>query len=406
MSEASRIGIFIESPRFVQHSLYLSKDTDVEIVTSSREVYKALSCEVDSLHFFNKEKLIDCILFKRNIRHLSLDCVILFSDSSPVSYWIQKQFNTIMVFDDCMLGRDVFYYKTLPMAFIKRCGIMNSVLQFLLGPKVEINGKLYKFLPCKTGSILHFFKDRMLFGYKNVFAELPGKRSTLITVGNSDIKNAYLEAGISADVVSIVGSLEYDIMSSNAQAVSNNDVQRNPPDVVFFTQPFNKYSWEKEFWIQEVKHFVDDCEKSGVSFVLALHPRDDVSFYKKYVDHGCILGNDISFEEKVLLIRSSKLVVVKSSTIINTILALRKPIAYINYASFFPHANMIDIFNKEMIMYKNNNVADILQYVSENSTDIINHQEEASFRAFPEIGNAKNNIQSIIQSSLDKKIGS
>ena len=65
---------------------------------------------------------------------------------------------------------------------------------------------------------------------------------------------------------------------------------------------------------------------------------------------------------------------------------------------------MIDIFNKEMIMYKNNNVADILQYVSENSTDIINHQEEASFRAFPEIGNAKNNIQSIIQSSLDKKI--
>jgi hypothetical protein len=116
------------------------------------------------------------------------------------------------------------------------------------------------------------------------------------------------------------------------------------------------------------------------------------------------LDNDASFEEKVLLIRSSKLVVVKSSTIINTILALRKPIAYINYASFFPHANMIDIFNKEMIMYKNNNVADILQYVSENSIDIINHQEDTSFRAFPEIGNAKSNIRNIIQRSLDTRI--
>ena len=65
---------------------------------------------------------------------------------------------------------------------------------------------------------------------------------------------------------------------------------------------------------------------------------------------------------------------------------------------------MIDIFNKEMIMYKNNNVADILQYVSDNSTDIINHQKKVSFRAFPEIGNAKNNIRNVIQSSLDEKI--
>lgn len=404
MDEVSRIGIFIESPRFIQHSLCLSKDTDIEIVTSSREVYEELYSEVDSLYFFNKEKIIDCMLFKRNIRHLSLDCIILFSDSSPVSYWIQKQFNTIMVFDDCTLGRDIFYYKTLYMTFIKRCGTMVNVLQFLFGPKVEINGKLYKSLPCKTGSILHFFKDRMLFGYKNVLAELPGKYSTLITVVNSDIKNAYLEAGISADVVSIAGSLEYDIMSSNAQAVVNNDVQSKAPDVVFFTQPFNKYSWEKEPWIQEVKHFVDDCEKNGVSFVLSLHPRDDASFYRKYVDDNYILDNDTSFEEKVLLIRSSKLVVVKSSTIINTVLALRKPIAYINYASFFPHSNMIDIFNKEMIMYKNNNVADILQYVSDNSTDIINHQKKVSFRAFPEIGNAKNNIRNVIQSSLDEKI--
>ncbi len=404
MSKVDRIGIFIESPRFLQHALYLSKDTDIEMVTTSRAVYEALSCEVDSLYFFNKEKLIDCILFKRKIRHLSLDCIILFSDSSPVSYWIQKQFNTIMVFDDCMYGRDIFYYKTLHMAFIKRCSIVVNVLQFLLGPKVEMNGKLYKSLPCKTGSILYFFKDRILFGYKNVFAELPGKYSTLITVGNSDIKNAYLEAGISADVVSIVGSLEYDIMSSKAQAVADNDVQSKAPEVIFFTQPFNKYSWEKEFWIQEVKSFVDDCEKNGVSFVLALHPRDDASFYRKYVNHNYILDNDASFEEKVLLIRSSKLVVVKSSTIINTILALRKPIAYINYASFFPHANMIDIFNKEMIMYKNNNVADILQYVSENSIDIINHQEDTSFRAFPEIGNAKSNIRNIIQRSLDTRI--
>ena len=55
-------------------------------------------------------------------------------------------------------------------------------------------------------------------------------------------------------------------------------------------------------------------------------------------------------------------------------------------------------------MYKNNNVADILQYVTENSTDVINQQEEASFRAFPEIGNAKNNIWNIIQSTLDARI--
>ena len=192
-------------------------------------------------------------------------------------------------------------------------------------------------------------------------------------------------------------------MSSKAQEVADNDVQSKTPEVVFFTQPFNKYSWEKDFWIQEIKSFVSDCEKNGISFVLALHPRDDASFYKKYVNHNYILDVDTPFEEKVLLIRSSKLVVVKSSTIINTILALRKPIAYINYASFFPHANMIDIFNKEMIMYKNNNVADILKYTSENFTDVINHQEDASFGAFPEIGNAKNNILNIIHSSLEER---
>lgn len=398
-----RVGIFVESPRFLQHALYLSKGTDIKIVTSSREVYKALSYEVNLLYFFKKEKLIDCIQFKRKIRHLSLDCIILFSDSSPVSFWIQKQFNTIMVFDDCMFGRDIFYYKMLHMAFIRRCSIIVNVLQFLFGPKAEINGKLYKFLPCNAGSIFYFLKDRIIFGYKNVFAELPGKHSSLITVGNNDIKNVYLEVGISADVVSIVGSLEYDIMSSKAQEVADNDVQSKTPEVVFFTQPFNKYSWEKDFWIQEIKSFVSDCEKNGISFVLALHPRDDASFYKKYVNHNYILDVDTPFEEKVLLIRSSKLVVVKSSTIINTILALRKPIAYINYASFFPHANMIDIFNKEMIMYKNNNVADILKYTSENFTDVINHQEDASFGAFPEIGNAKNNILNIIHSSLEER---
>ena len=150
--EVGKIGIFIESPRFLQHALYLSKDTDIDIVTTSKEVYKKLSCEADSVYFFKKEKLTDYISFKRKMHHLAFDCVILFNDSSPVSYWIQKQSHTITVFDDSMFGRDIFYYKVLFLTFSRNRSIVESALQYFLGPSAEINGRLHKILPNKIVS--------------------------------------------------------------------------------------------------------------------------------------------------------------------------------------------------------------------------------------------------------------
>jgi len=397
VNKMSRVGIFIESPRFLQHSLYLSKGTSIKIVTTSNSVYEALHLETDSLYFLSKEKLTDLMSIKKKIRRLSLDHIILFSDSTPISYWIQRNFITTMIFDDSIFSRDAFYYKMLFMAFSGNCNFMENLLGRFFGPNAEIDGTSYKAILCKTGSLIHFIKDRLFFGYKEIFVDLPGRYSTHIAVGNKNIRDLYLRVGVSPETISISGSLEYDIVRSNIQLVKDSGSRSKRPEVVFFTQPFNKYSWGEKFWQQEVKSFVDDCKKNGVSFVLSLHPRDDISFYEKYVDGNCILDSDASYEEKVLLVKSSKLVVVKSSSIINVPLALRKPIAYINYASFFPHSNMLNLFRKEMIIYKNNNIVDVLQYVDKDCENIANLQEDIFLRLLPEVGHVKSNILNIVQ---------
>jgi len=358
----------------LRFSIFLAREAEMLIVTNSMEVYDRIRKNRLSVRYIPDLGVINLMSFKRKFRALPVDSIILFSDSSPTAYWIQKNYKTLMVSEDYIFGRGSLFYQTLLSQF-ERYGLIWRVLQYIAGSRSVLYGKTIYFRPCRLYSILIFLMWRVVFGFKENLFSLPGRYATRICIYSESYRDIYISNGVPSDKIVVTGSLS---LESAADAIANyceGSTEYHPVDVLLFAQPFYKYSrLQKETWATDIRSFVKDCQKSKASYMVSLHPRDDIEFYKDYIPEELLVFGNGDTENNIRLVKSAKLIVAKSSTTIELPILLKKPVAYINYSSY-ADINMMKHFSKEMILYNQNRVCDILPYIDRNLESIILHQD-------------------------------
>ena len=371
----NRVGIFIEAPRYLTYATYLADRSGALIITNSKEVYDRITISEIPKYYIPDLGVINLLLFKKKFRTLPVDCIILFADTSPAAFWVQKNYKTLMVSEDFIFGRGNLFYQTL-LSGLQRCGFMLRALQVIAGAKSLLNGKTVYFRPPRLYSMLIFMMWRVIFGFKRILFSLPGRYATKISVYSDAYKAIYMNNGVSSDRLIVIGSISFE---SSADAISKskyNSSDYAAVDVILFAQPFYKYpAPRKEVWVTEIRSFVEDCQKSNISYLVALHPRDDIEFYLKFIPEEFIISAPRTDEQNIGLVKSASLVVLKTTTTIVLPFLLKKPVAYINYSSY-SDINMMKHFQKEMILYDQNRISDILSYIGENAETVISHQDK------------------------------
>ena len=372
--DTKKIGIFVESPRFLSYSIHLGRDTETVVVTNSKQVYDKIPEQGISKCFLPDKGIANLLTFKKKFKALAVENIILFSDSSPVSFWIQKRYKTLMVSEDFIFGRGDLHYLLLP-SNIKKCGFGIRILQKIAGSKSLFQGKTVYYMPNRIYQILLFMMLRLVFGFRENFFTHPGRYATKISVFSDAYKAVYLDNGISADRVIVNGSISFESSSVAIDNFKFNSSNYTAVDVVLFAQPFYKYPEpRKGTWITEIRSFVEDCQKLNASYLVALHPRDDIEFYLKFVPKECIVVAPRTEEQNIALVKAAKLVVLKQTTTIVLPILLKKPVAYLNYSSY-SEINMMKHFQKEMVLYHQNRVSDMISFLDENLKSVVAHQD-------------------------------
>jgi len=367
--------IFIESPRYMASAEYLNDINNTQFLTNSKECFLELSSKSLNPILLKTRSLYDCIIFKKNFRKINPLNVILFNDHSPVSFWIQKNFYTILINVDLPFALlDLFTVRFQKNQFIKPNPFFVRLFQLISQPKVKIENKFYYF---KNASIMRaylFLIQKIIFGFDYVFNTLPGRHASVIAINNENVKNTYIKSGFSKEKLHVTGSIEFD--ATNEQIKKTNSLNlKKSVDIIFLTQPYYLYPSSYESWSFDIESFVDDCQENNLSYLLLLHPRENRNYYEKFTNNENIL----SFEQRTPqqdfeLIKSSKLVVLKASTSSIIPFNLKKPICYINYSSMCPDQNAMSFFHHDMILYQNNNIGSVLKKLKTNKINIAKFQ--------------------------------
>lgn len=393
-----RIGIFVESPRFLSYAIHLGRGSGAVVITNSREVYDRITSQDIMKQYIPDWGVINLLSFKGKFKAFAVDRIILFSDTSPVSFWIQKHYKTLMVSEDFVFGRGYLFYKSLPSFFAKQ-GFFLPLLEKIAGAKCLLDDEVIYFLSCRLGPILVFLAKRIVFDFKPILLCLGGRYATKISVYSQKHKELYMKNGIIPEKLIVVGSLAIEgaIETINSWRYNGSKCSYKPTDVVFFTQPFHRYSGVRaEMWIREVSSFVRDCDKANVSYLIALHPRDDINFYLKFAPKECIVAGPRTDEQNIALANLAKLVVLKTTTTVVLPFLLKKPVAYINYSSY-ADMNMMKHFQKEMILYDQNSVYDIMSFLDKKAETVIAHQNNEIVLVCTSIIGVKRQIMDVAQ---------
>jgi len=373
--KANKNAIFIESPRFVSYAYYLHVKLGYTVITTSIDVHQHLgSLHIDSFYIPDLW-LINILKFKTKFRQIKVKKIVLFSDTSPTSFWVQKNFPTIMVSEDFIYGSGSLFDVNL-FSGSKLCTPVKRLFQYISGAKLLHNNKVIYTRSCSIFSSVLFLIWKMVFGYQKVFYTLPGRFSSKVCVHNEKKKFLYLENNFNSSDIIISGPMSMEanklLISKIGSDFDSND--SNDSNVVLFTQPFYKYPEpRKTMWREEIEHFINDCEKNNQSYCIALHPRDDSEFYLQYVNEEVLINGNRSIAENIRIIQSAGLIVVKSSTVVELAVLMGKPVSYLNYSSYCD-INMTKHFYKEMILFQKNSIQDVMSYIKNNGDLVLEHQ--------------------------------
>ena len=388
--------VLVESPRFLLHAELLADLQNSQLVTNQEECYLKLSDLGYELLLLKTRSIFDCIRFKKFFNALSINRVVLVSDTSPVSIWIQKNFKTILISDDAVIGVETFSVNVFKNHFIKKNSIQVRFFQLLSYAKTIIDNQLYFRIEHSVKGSIFFFIQRLIFGNEYTYNYLPGRHASIISVVNENIRKVYLDNGFSKEKIFVTGSISLDARYNQIRKINSSILQQSV-DVILFTQPFNKYEIFSEFWNYEMKSFIEDCEQNNISYLLLLHPRDDRAYYEKFTSPKNIISSDRRTpEDDVELVKSAKLVVIKSTTTIYLPLLLKRPICYLNHSSFAPSQNMITFFDPEMILYKKNNISHILKNLDKNELNVLESQNFEFLKNFPHQRKTKQKIVELL----------
>ena len=193
--------------------------------------------------------------------------------------------------------------------------------------------------------------------------------------------------GINESKIDISGSIacaadEYQMQcfyDENQDQDANIEVKRKT-DVLLISQPFSKYKKYKELWYKEIESFVNDCKENNLSYKILMHPRDDISLLPSVVGRNSIIPSDkyIAILDLYGEINNYRLVVIKSSSLVNSVIRLKVPIAHINYHNMQTTLDFKQCTLNEMVLNDRNGLGKIFTYLSQNSANVITHQLKKS----------------------------
>jgi hypothetical protein len=368
-----RIGIYVTSLRELAYVEYIRSIANVVAFTSSKLVSEGFNKQKSSCIFLNSWKGD----LKKFIKDSNFNYVVLFNDSfSPEACWIQKKIRTILIPTHPVFCTNSQYFNKAAEA--SETGVIKNFIVNIFGLYQNCNSGRYDFFG-SYGEVFYFLLKKLIYCYKPQELILGGRFAYKIFAPNTQYKKAYMSIGINQSKIEVSGSISCAVDEYQAQSYLDqihNIEEGKLFDVLLISQPFYKYKKYKKLWHKEVESFINDCKESDLSYRILLHPRDDKNCYSSIVSENCIIASDgfKTILDIYSLAKSSRLIVSKSSTLMNSFIRLKMPIAYINYFNMAPIVNIKQCILNEMVLDKGNKLSKILNFTGENSSKIINHQ--------------------------------
>tara|TARA_B100001093_G_scaffold512934_2_gene583801 strand:+ start:2113 stop:3273 length:1161 start_codon:yes stop_codon:yes gene_type:complete len=356
------IYYYVESKR-IDEVMYLCKSLKLHVLTNKKDIHgNAVNEGLVSTLISNQPRR-----FKKEIRNIAPSAVILDNDSTSArGQWIARNYKSYLI-SELQINTRARYFARSKAGFIgnKFFKVMHrlaGITGLLYG--VEIN--MHDF---STKTYLRLLRDRFCFNYKP-HTSLPGWYCNKIIVQNDEIKRLYNENNFSHDKVINIGSPHEDYLSELCKNTNNitTDI-----DVLLFSQPFYLRGFDD--WIDEVGDLVDDCYNNGLKLVIKLHPGDDIRKYSLFKDRCAFDTSDGSSQGIVNLLRRSRLIVIKHSTVMIQSLLCRKPIAFINYRNVLPFLDGEIDFLDSMILTRKGDVKSIFDASSVEIESVMEFQE-------------------------------
>jgi hypothetical protein len=376
-----RIGVYVSSPRELPYVDYIRSIANVVVFTNSELVSEYFKKQQSNCIFLNAWKSD----LKKYIKNSNFNYIILFSDAfSPEAFWIQKQNRTILIPTLPSFGADYKYFRRAAEA--AETSLLKFYVVRILGIYQNCNSARYNFLK-SYGQIFYFFLKKIKYGFNPQELMLGGRFADRIFAPNEQWKQAYLNIGIDKSKIDISGSIasaadEYQMQCLYHESY-NQDINikvRQKTDVLLISQPFSNYSSYKELWFKELESFINDCKDNNLSYKILMHPSDDISMLPSIVDRNSIISSYkyITILDLYVETKSCRLVVIKSSSLVNSVIRLKAPIAHINYHNMQATLDFKQCILNEMVLNDRNGLGKIFSYLTQNSAYVINNQIKQS----------------------------
>ena len=340
------IYYYVESKR-IDEILYVCKSLKLQILTTKKDVHEYSEIKgISSTLISNQPRR-----FKNEIRKIAPRAVILDNDSTSArGQWIARNYASYLI-SELQINTRARYIARSKVGFIgnKFFKVMHrlaGITALLYDVEINMHDSSIK-------TYLRLIRDRFYFDYKP-HTTLPGWYCNKIIVQNNEIKKLYNENNFSKDKVMNIGNPHEDYLSELC-----NDTNNITPDIdiLLFSQPFYLRGFDD--WMHEVGDLVDDCFNNGLKLVIKLHPGDDIKKYSLFKNRCTLDTSDGSSQGIVNLVKRSRLIVIKHSTVMIQSLLCKKPIAFINYRNVLPFLDGEIDFLDSMILSREGDVKSI-----------------------------------------------
>ena len=199
--------------------------------------------------------------------------------------------------------------------------------------------------------LLSALKEKFIWGLRNE-SYLHGSFCNLIFLQSELERKIWVENFFPISKIHITGSLAADFFVEEARIAQNKFYdEKISCDLLFFSQPLPLYAEYKKGYLIELEQVVNKCSDMNINMIIKLHPRDDISFYKKFENKNCrllehsedgTLYDDMSLNnnQNISLIKNSKVIMGKGSTSLLNAMLMEKPVIF------------LDIMDSKLVHYK------------------------------------------------------
>ena len=277
--------------------------------------------------------------FKKFLKNLQISLVVLMGDNyHGRSNYIARNYPSAFIQGGSWNTHEFFRSRAL-----KKENTIYMHIYKLLSLTVKLFGQDKVIYDLSIKAIFSAIKEKIIWGLRNE-SYFHGSFCDLLFLQSDYEKKIYINNHFPSSKIFITGSPSADFFVSeslNSKKVFS--FEKAECDLLFFSQPFVLFPEYKEDYLRELEQVVEKCCEMNLKMTIKLHPRDDVSFYKKFQSKNCNLvvnEKNNNNAQNLSLISNSKIIMGKGSmTLLNSML-MGKPVIF------------LDIMESELVHYK------------------------------------------------------